>query len=276
MTTVSTTPSLKLREISLGRIKHGGYQIGYDGSVPTGARLLLGLPDVHNALDVTGRKSGDVLASDNLPQFLSLIAKQEAWWGAEGRCTLFVIRDGDVIGQSNEQTFACPVRPLVGPLRPELGQGDTGPLLTYTGTPPKYPDGRVLYMPAIDGRYYFAYAGTFETDNRKRGFNCITYVGAVFGVDVNTGAMGSYGTQLANHCGCTPCDVENKTLADARAFLVKNRGTYFMWSAGHIVLVVNGTVHEFRQKLGRYNTQPVGQWEHDDRRWWVRKAPKQF
>ena len=47
MTTVSSTPTLTLRDITLGRIKHGGYLIGYDGTVPKNARLLLGVPDVH-------------------------------------------------------------------------------------------------------------------------------------------------------------------------------------------------------------------------------------
>jgi hypothetical protein len=40
--------------------------------------------------------------------------------------------------------------------------------------------------------------------------------------------------------------------------------------------VVNGSVHEFRERLGRYNVQPVSQWQHSDHRWWVRKARRQF
>jgi hypothetical protein len=266
-------------QVSPGRIKAGGYVISCEGAVSPGAKLLLGVPDVQSSMDVTGKNPKDLLNSANLPLFLSLIGKQKTWWGTKGRCCLFVMRGGSVIAQSNEQSFDCPVRPYVGPLRPELGRGDAGPPLQYTGTPPKYPDGRMLHIPALDGCYYFAFGGRFETNNAKRGFNCITYVGAVFGVDATEESkpMSSYGTRLANYCGCVPCDVENKTLPDVRAFFAKNRtGTYLMWSEGHIVIVVNGTVHEFREKRRGYNVEPIATWEHRDDRWWVRRPATQF
>ena len=268
----AATSRVTLDPVRLGPIRNGGYIIGYDGAVPNRSTLLLGLPDVDHSMDVTGRKQKDLLGPDNLPTFLSLIGKQK-WWGMKGRCTLFVMNGDTVVTRSTEQLFDCPVRPYVGPLRPEMGKGDAGPALKYTGVS----DGRMLFMPALDGCYYFAFNGRFETENDMRGFNCITYAGAVLGVDPSTKAMAAYGTQLANHCGCVPCNLENKSLADVRAFFAKNRvGTYLMWSEHHTVLVVNGMVHEFRQLLGRYNTQPVGEWTHSDSRWWVRKTPKQF
>jgi hypothetical protein len=278
MSKANAIPSLKLRCPRLGRIAKGGYVIGYEGTLPPGMTLWLGLPDLSNALEVTGRDKNDLLDASNLPTFLSLIGKQENWWGGNGKCRLFVKSGESVVGESNIEEFACPVRPFVGPLTPKhLGRRDPGPKFNYTGTRPKYPDGRVLFMPAIDGCYYFAYGGKFETDNKKRGFNCITYVGAVFGIDVNTGAMSSYGTQLAKHCGCTPSGCENETLLEAKTFLKnKKRGTYLMWSEHHIVVVVNGFVHEFREKLRGYNTQRVDEWEHKDNRWWVRRSARQF
>jgi hypothetical protein len=112
-----------------------------------------------------------------------------------------------------------------------------------------------------------------------RGFNCITYAGAVFGVDARASSkpMSAYGTQLANHCQCVPCNLENKTIPEVREFFAKNpRGTYLMWSAHHIVVLVNGIVHEFRELRHGYNVQPISQWEHRDTQWWVRRAPRQF
>jgi hypothetical protein len=271
--------SLTLHPITLGPITKGGYVIAYDGTVPPGATLLLGVPDVQSAMDVTRQNPKDLLTPANLPLFLSLIGKHRTWWGTKGRCRLFVTRGGATLAQSNEQAFDCPVRPYVGPLRPELGRGDAGPALRYTGTPPKYPDGRMFHVPAIDGCHYFAFGNRFETSNAMRGFNCITYAGAVFGVDARASSkpMSAYGTQLANHCGCIPCDVENKDLDEVRAFFARHpRGTFLMWSEHHTILVVNGIVHEFRELRRGYNTEPIAQWAHHDKRWWVRRAPKQF
>jgi hypothetical protein len=276
MSTPGPTSALKLKPIQLGPIRKGGYVISYDWVAPSGVTLWLGLPDLTNAMEVTGRDRNDLLSQANLPAFLSLIGKKK-WWGTQGTCKLIAKRGTAVIAESNLVAFPCPVRPYVGRLTPALGRGDSGPALKYTGTPPKYPDGRVLFMPPIDGCYYFAYGGRFETDDSKRGFNCITYVGAVFGVDVNSGAMSGYGTQLVNHCGWENCGCENKTLPEVKAFFAATpTGTYFLWSEHHIVVVVNGSVHEFRERLGRYNVQPVSQWQHSDHRWWVRKARRQF
>lgn len=72
----------------------------------------------------------------------------------------------------------------------------------------------MFYQPSIDRKYYFAYGGKFETDNTMRGFTCITFIGAVCGVDPSSGAMGAYGTQLANHLAATMCDMENKKESD--------------------------------------------------------------
>ncbi len=271
--------ALTLHPITLGPISKGGYVISYEGTIPPGASLLLGVPDVLHSIDVTRQNPKDLLTPANLPVFLARIGNRRTWWGTTGHCRLFLTRGGSVIAQSNEQPFDCPVRPYVGSLRPELGRGDGGPPLQYTGTPPRYPDGRMLHVPAIDGCYYFAFANRFETRNAMRGFNCITYAGAVFGVDAgaSTRPMSVYGTQLANHCGCIPCDLENKTLEDVRGFFAKNpRGTYLMWSEHHTVVVVNATVHEFRERRRGYNVEPISRWAHHDVRWWVRRAPKQF
>jgi hypothetical protein len=261
-----------LHGIVLGRIAKGGYVISYEGAIGADARLRLGLPDLAHSMDVTGENSKDLLTSKNLPLFLSLIGRQNKW-GQRIACRLFVMRGDLVVSQSDEVQFDAPVRPYCGPLRPELGRRDAGPPLRYTGVQ----DGRMLYMPAIDGCYYFAYGGKFETSNAKRGLNCITYVGAVLGVSPSSNAMSEYGTRLANYCGCVPCELENKTLPEIKAAFNNGRaGTYVMWSEHHTVLVVNRWVHEFRQLRGGYQHVPIAQWDHRDTRWWVRRSPKQF
>lgn len=264
---------LTLKPIALGKIRNGGYVIAFDGDVPAASSLWLSVGDTDNVMEVSGANHKDLLNFTNLPRFLTLIGRKRLW-GTTAKCRLIAKRGTSVVEQSNEQTFSTPVRPYVGRLAPTLGSHAP---LSYTGTPPHYPDGRVLHVPAIDGCHYFAYGGKFETDNKKRGFNCITYVGAVFGVDSSSGAMSAFGTQLAVHCGCAPCDCENKPLDDVKRFFKKNvAGTYFMWSEHHIVLVVNAVVHEFREKRGGYNTQPVADWDHRDNRWWVRRSLRQF
>lgn len=272
MAVLDVAARLKLNPISPGLIRNGGYIISYTGNLSPGTTLWLGLPDLQHAVDVTKRNQKDLLNATNLPQFLSFIGRQKLW-GTQGTCRLFVMRGSTVLEQSNEQRFDCPVRPYVGRLCPELGKGDTGPQLQYTGVV----NGRMLYQPAIDGCYYFAYGGKFETDNRMRGLNCITYAGAVFGVDPACGAMSCYGTQLANHLGAQPCDLENKTGQEIKAYFVRSpKGTYLMWSSTHTVIVVNGMVHEFSQGRGGYVSTSIQQWGFGSARYWVRKTLQQF
>lgn len=269
--------TLTLEPIKLARIGLGGYAIRARGSIAAGSRLWLGLPDQANSIEVTGKPLAGLIDPSNLPQLLALIGKQKTLWGRSGKCQVFVTRGNELLAKSNVQDIACPVQPYTGTLSPALGKGDSGPPLRYTGTPPKYPDGRVFHVPPIDGCRYFSYGGLFETDDRKRGFNCITYVGAVFGVDAHSKAMSAYGTQLADHCKCTHVGCENQTLEQVRNFFIAHpRGTYLMWSAHHITIVVNATVHEFRERLNGYNSQPIAQWSHHDHHWWVRKAVRDF
>jgi hypothetical protein len=263
---------LKLNTVSLGRIRNGGYLVGYEGNIPSGASLLLSVSDEQHTLDVTRQKQGDILDARNMSAFLALIGNQKLW-GTQATCRLLTVSGGKVVGRSNEQTLDCPVRPYVGRLAPELGRGDTGPKLQYTGVS----NGRMLFQPAIDGCYYFAYGGKFETDNLMRGLNCITYAGAVFGVDPASGAMSGYGSHLAAHIGAVRCGLENKTADEVKVYFRTNpRGTYLMWSSTHTVIIVNGMVHEFSQSQGGYASTSVERWRFGVSRYWVRKTPKQF
>lgn len=268
-----TTTPLKLNKIWLGKIGYGGYLISYSGKLPPSQyKVFLGLPHDFNSLEITGRNQKDVMGSDNLPNLLKLVDKL-GFWGKNAQCRLYVKRDGRVITQSNMELLACPVQPYSGKLEPKLGEGDTGPALTYTGIQ----TGRMFYQPAIDGKYYFAYGGKFETANSMRGFNCITYVGAVCGVDPATGAMGSYGTQLADHLGATKCKMENKKESDIKGFFKTNKkGIYIMWSSTHTVLVVDGFIHEFSETKNGYVKTDAQKWNYHGKSYWIRKLPKDF
>jgi len=135
----------------------------------------------------------------------------------------------------------------------------------------------MLHQPPIDNKYYFAYAGKFETDNSMRGFNCITYIGAVYGVyayDATTRIkpMGGYGTGLAKHLGATPCSMEAKKEAAIKEFFKTNiTGAYIMWSSGHSVLVVDGNIHEFSESKGGYAKTSAESWNYHGKTYWVRK-----
>jgi len=81
--------------ITRERISKGGYKISYSGHVPHGNTLWLGLPDLSNAMEVTGKSHHQLLDASNLAKFLSLIGKQN-WWGQKGKgyCKLFAKQGG--------------------------------------------------------------------------------------------------------------------------------------------------------------------------------------
>jgi hypothetical protein len=277
--------SIKLNSIKLQPIIQGGYLVSYTGSVPTGSRLMLAASNslsaasnLQSAIDVTNQPPSHLLNKANLPSFLALVGKH-GLWGKKGYCSLFTAKAGAIVAKSNIEAFDAPVHPYTGKLGPFIGRPDSGPKFQYT----QNPNGRMLHIPAIDGCYYFEIdAGPnvhcFETNNNMRGLNCITFAGAVFGVSASTGAMSGYGTKLANHLGATQCNLENKSDNEIRAYFAKHpTGTYLMWSATHIVVVVNSKVYEFaHSKHGYAGDQPIDKWNFYNSRHWVRKTPKQF
>jgi len=270
--------TLSLNPIALGLIRNGGYVISYAGQIPPGATLLLGLPDTARTVDVTGRPKSDLLDFERLKKLLAHFDQTNAW-GNPVTVQLHVVQNGRAVAKSNTQTLPAPVRPHCGCLNPKLGKGDCGPRLCYTGVQ----TGRMLFQPGIEGRYYYAFGGKFETDNAKRGLNCITYVGAVFGVDPSTGAMSAYGTQLANHLGAIKLGMEGKSKQEVLRFFTTDgmrsqlrKGVYIVWNAGHTVLVVDGVVHEFALSKNGYNETPVASWHFANGPFWVRQLRVNF
>lgn len=285
-------PSLTLNGVSRKSLASGGYRIGYSGHVPSGHTLWLGLPDLHNAMNVTGRPAHDLLDGANLPKFLSLIGNQKLWGQKDlgcCRCSLFVLNGNVVVAQSNQLPFAPPVRPLV--CRPRLGMPTLGlgsselDRLTYAGVDDHGNAGRFLHFPAIDNCYYFR-NGTdsmFETDNKMRGFVCTTYIGAVWGIPVQkNGPMTWHGNTIAATAGapffCTDLGMKDKPVNEVKQFMLEHpRGTYLVGTHGHIALVVNGVVHDFTTKPRRgYNHRKITEWFPLSRTWTVGRPYLQF
>ncbi len=279
---------LQLNPIQISKIKNGGYVISYKGEPlpkPYGVRLQvsdgptnLGQPGqvlvpqaILSSLDITGRRQNDVIGADNLPNLLEASARLNLW-GRRATITLYVVRE-TIVSRSNSQFLDCPVQPYSGALGPLLGEQDSGPKLVYTGIQ----TGRMIYGQPIGSRYYYCYGGQFETNNAQRGLNCITYVGAVFGVDPATGAMSAYGTKLVEHLGCTKCDMECKKEAEVREFFKAHpTGSYIVWHENHCMLVVNGVVHEYALGKGGYARTDAQQKKFGGLPLWVRKAPRDF
>jgi len=268
--------ALKLNEVKLGPIRKGGFIISYTGTIPNGAKLTLCLSNCKNnyQIDMTGRNQKNILGSDNLAAFLACI-RMNNLWGKKAKCSLMVSLNKKVIETVESPEFDCPVRPYVGRLNPtDVGVEVTNP------NKPKYTGngkGRMLYMPSIDQCYYFSYDGKFETNNLNRGYDCITYAGAAFGVNPSTEAMSAYGTRLADHLGATQCMLENKTGDEIKEYFTNNpRGTFLMWSDSHVVIIHNSFVHEFSQSRDGYVSTSISNWWFGSKRYWVRKPRKQF
>jgi hypothetical protein len=266
-----------------------GYKISYSGeNLPAGYRVFLrvsGAPVPFQAgdritepilangfMDITARKKNNLICWDNLPDLLRMIDHQNLWKSAEGGgafATLIVVKDQKVVSRSISKPVSCPVKPLTAPVSSVLGTANLGqvPPLPYNGAPNGGGGGGFIYHQPIDGKYYFEWEGKFATDGGKRGFDCITFVGAVRGVDANTGAMGVDENTITNHLASTPnCNMENKTSAQVKTFFETHKtGTYIVAlheGTGHVMLVIDGVYHEFNIPAGQpgYRTGGVLQY----------------
>ena len=261
---------ITLKPITLDLIDKGAYIISYSmqGRVNSpNVKVSLALGSDEKSLDITGRPRGDVLGNDNLPQFLRLI-EQVGSWGQSVDCKVLLYADGKLTARSNVQKLTCPVKPYCGPvtfdgIRMEI------PLLTYPG------NGHGRTWTLIDGKRYFRHKGKLETDNSMRGFDCTTFPMAFF--DCYPNMSKKYGTALADALHAQKCNMEQKKKDEVKAFFSAEgrQGTYFMWSAGHVVLVENSTIHEFT--YGGYKRTLASDWSGYSRApqglWWIRKLP---
>jgi hypothetical protein len=257
-------PTLKAIQVAL--IDRGGYTISMSGQIPPGAKTYLCIEDADNRLDITAKYGQAQMAA-----LLECIDEVDGW-DRTLRCWAVMEQTGKRLGETPAQDLKAPVKPLDAPIT--LDRIVTAnPRLTYPGNG----FGRTLTKTAIGGKFYFRNGSLLETDSTKRGFDCTTFPMSLFSTYPNMAQK--YGTALADALGASKCDMEQKKEADLKAFFADKTkgatGSYFMWSAGHVVLVKDGRIHEFTyggyqandfQTWGGYKKAPQGLW-------WVRKLP---
>jgi hypothetical protein len=262
----------------------GGYLISYttdDGAngktpIPAGYRLLLG-PNEELALDVTGRPMHQLLDAAGLARLLYIMDKFESW-GNLLRLSLMVTRESQVLHYSKQQLLKCPVRPHSGRLLSENENLDLLYLGVVRGKDDSEFYGRMFkQIPGFE-KYLFTFGGCLELENSKRGFDCITFAGTACGAPHKT--MGGRGADLALALGAKEVVFEKTRLIDVAAktigeYLARNgTGYYLLYGGGHVTLVVNSQVYEF--KPGRpsnrgFTMTPAAQWVLEHKGAWTLK-----
>ncbi len=301
---------LDLRPIALSRVlaatkdgrtvnDGGGYSIAVrtcDGGplppVGRGYVLYLAILNDNQTVDVTGRPLHDLMCVDNLGDLLNAFDRLHCW-GTPVQCRAQVRLRGEVISSSAAQTLNAPVLPHNGQLLP-LDEAGNGPRLSYQGDPEaKDFHGRMFVQVPGFKKCLFVYAGQFELLGGNRGFDCITYAGTACGA-ANTHMADA--EDLADSLGAlslslplkhtdpktgretsTVVSLDEADPAHVKAFFAGNTaGYYLMWSSGHVVLVANGEVHEFKASApSGYARTPVATWlqPYKTKKLTVRKLP---
>jgi hypothetical protein len=280
------TISINLWRIKLIKISKGGYNIRFSGSLPSEPyKIMFYLPATQcsivpdDAIDVTEsikKKRNKVTnaffykinTSKKLSEILKLIDKNKRWGGGEVDCCLYLTQESKIVTTSNYRPLKCPVKPIDGSLRPKLEEEDPVHKLEYAGT--RQTGGSWLHQPDIDGKFYFTHKGwKFRTSDEKRGFNCITYVGAIFKVPAKEGHM-TRGDKLITHENINGKikvgynGVKRRKVIQFFSKKENKTGTFIMWKkagegTGHVVLVDDLIVHEFNIKpKNGYNKSWIG------------------
>jgi hypothetical protein len=275
-----------LQRLDKGKILNdgGGYAIAYrtcdNGPLPPPGRdysVFLSVMDTSHGLDVTGRPAHDLLSDGNLGDLLSVFDRLGVWGGLTVPCRVLVKFRGVTITSSNVQTLQTPVMPHNGIMLP-LDDANNGPALTYQGDPDaKDFHGRMFAEVPGFSKKMFIYAGLLETQNEFRGFDCITYVGTACGasnlrmsasadladsVQAARVSIAHKGKDKSGKDTVTRIELESADPTYVKEFFSANTSGYFlMWSGGHIVIVADGTVHEFKHsEPSGYNQTPVLTW----------------
>jgi putative peptidoglycan binding protein len=271
---------LQLKPIQRVSVRLGGYKITYTGPVPSGASVRLLVKEDKFFLDIAGG-----YGASHLPKLLALFdqlnaANNDQFWGKNVSCWVALFINGVMAGETRSQPrdLPCPVRPVKGLTKigkigvfKELGQQQ--PALLYVKEGPQH--GRLLKF--IGDKHYVVLGSILETDNDNRGFDCTTFVGSALG---RHSGMAGTSDEFAKSLDATPCHLESKPLSDVRTyFKTHSTGAYLLWSADHIVAVVDGFVHEFTTPVGKpgYKNSDVQKWHKDDvRKYTVRQLPPTF
>jgi len=154
----------------------------------------------------------------------------------------------DMSTVSKPIVLRTPVAPFKGTVSLSGIGADNG--MTYTGNG----KGRYLHTSKINGWYFLRYGSDFERDPKMRGFDCITFVGSAMG---KMSGMAGRGDGLAAELGATKVDLENVAKSAVTDYFAGDgkSGTFICWWATHCIAVKNGTVHEYSQSKGGYNTK---------------------
>lgn len=274
----------------VAKISEGGYFFYPPWEIPHGAKGRLHVGRDTHFFPLKRRTKWTFefgpSASIGLSTFLSYLYSHSLWRTATRKSIAchIVLGDNAKTAQSAKLELVPPVAPYTGKLGTiNLKALGTNAPIQYVGTGAHPFIGRMLHKP-IDSRYFFKYAGRLETDLTKRGFDCITYVGSVFGAQSH---MDKKGKELAEHLGATavagvPDDSAPATVYKHFAKSGEGDGTYVLWSGGHTVIVHDKTVHEFQAPAprgeGKYVSTPVLEWLAEGKRnkykYGLRKSPK--
>lgn len=255
--TINAKP-LKI-SISPASISSGCYKIAVKEGTPK-APIFLCLGSEKAKLDITKGYS-----KSNLPGLLKVIDKN-GLWGTKVKAFAVneINKKIDPGSKSNTIPVALPVEPYKGNLSlDDIGRDSN---LKYTGIR----DGRMLHTTKINGWHLIKYGGHAETDPKKRGLNCITYVGGAYGKE---SGMNGYGTKLAQTLSAKKCDMECKHKKQIVEFFSGKgkSGTYIMWDEKHVVVVKSGVVYEFAKSKNGFAKTGIKSWGFSSRPYWVRK-----
>ena len=239
--------------VSSQTILKGGYGISYhtedggrgDTKIPAPYQLLLG-PDQMNAIDVSERPRTDLLDAATLAKLLAIIDARGVW-ASTLPLKLFVTLERQVISSSPPANLRCPVKPHTGKM---LSSSENGDLFYLGDVAAKNYFGRMFQTVPGFNKYLFCWGGRFELDPAKRGFDCITFAGTTCGAK-HTDMRGK-GADLAAALGATPVihdkvTLDNAKMANLKRFFETNKtGHYILYSTGHVTLVVDDYVYEFK------------------------------
>jgi hypothetical protein len=142
--------------------------------------LQLEIHDASHRFDVSSVKSGHPIGEGNLWSFLNHVNNLNLWAVDAVRevdCRLVVNYNGKEI-VSNTCSVRTPVRPWTGALDPDRFAEDNS--IKYCRSEGGRYAGRSLTKVGMHNCFTFLH--TLETDPSMRGFCCIGFVGAVFGI----------------------------------------------------------------------------------------------
>jgi hypothetical protein len=191
-----------------------------------------------------------------LSEFLTIVGRN-FWWGRHVYLWVEAMSGTRRLAISRAATIKTPVEP-VRTIGPNLA---THPKLVYpTNADGKSEPGAGRSLgknTSLDGKYYFAYGGQFETEARYRGFDCSSFVKMAVGLSTTSlsDALGHHlalsGPNIAAAIGLGLV-LESSDRTEVIAFLrgssVSNSMSIIQRDEGkhgHCVLVSGGNVYEF-------------------------------